>query len=439
MKKSFTTFLLFLSDLFFLLFYYLLLSFLEIEYNFFDLTSFYALTQEQVSLFLLIIMLLLIYEKIYTHRYDFWEETRLVLKALFLSFVIILSFLMLVEVAHTFSKGFLLGYFLSLALVLPIFKRIVKRVVFKNKKLKKRVKIIGNEFQKEELSNEFEQNWYLGYLVVRTKPEAIFIASKDLDVKRVNLYIKRYSKVVQDIYVLPFLENVNFSQSKIIEYFNIRKSAIKIENNLLKKSNRFLKDLFEKVAVVFIFPFFLLLHCIISFLIKKDSKSGKVFFIQERIGLQHKTFLCYKYRTMLEDTDEILHEHLEKNPKEKEYYDKYHKYLHDPRITTVGAFLRKTSLDELPQLINVLKGEMSLIGPRPYMLTEKNKIGKDSEMIFRVKPGISGLWQVSGRSELSFEERKKLDVWYIQNWSLWMDIVILLKTIKVVFLRKGAL
>ena len=129
---------------------------------------------------------------------------------------------------------------------------------------------------------------------------------------------------------------------------------------------------------------------------------------------------------------------LENHPEEEAYYDLYHKYMNDPRITKVGRFLRRTSLDELPQLFNVLRGEMSLIGPRPYMVIEKNDIGKKAPLVLAVKPGITGLWQVSGRSDVHFDERVEMDVWYMKNWSLWNDVIILLKTIHIVIKRDGA-
>jgi undecaprenyl-phosphate galactose phosphotransferase len=142
---------------------------------------------------------------------------------------------------------------------------------------------------------------------------------------------------------------------------------------------------------------------------------------------------------MYEDSQNILDEYLLKNPHEVEYFSKYHKYANDPRITRIGNFLRKTSLDELPQFFNILKGDMNLIGPRPYMLNELNEIQKsEQEIILKVKPGLTGLWQVSGRNELTFKKRVDLDIWYIQNWSLWMDFVIFIKTIKVVLLKVGA-
>jgi undecaprenyl-phosphate galactose phosphotransferase len=139
------------------------------------------------------------------------------------------------------------------------------------------------------------------------------------------------------------------------------------------------------------------------------------------------------------NSDNKLTEYLENHTEAKHDWEKYKKLKnHDPRVTRVGKFIRKYSLDELPQLINVLSGKMSLVGPRPYLAEELE--GKDAfiDMIIRVKPGITGLWQISGRSELPFVERNSLDEYYIRNWSLWLDITILLKSIKVLFSRRGA-
>ena len=130
--------------------------------------------------------------------------------------------------------------------------------------------------------------------------------------------------------------------------------------------------------------------------------------------------------------------YLKDHPEEVEFYTTYHKYQNDPRITKIGDKLRKTSLDELPQIFNVFKNEMSFIGPRPYMLNEKEKIGEKIDTVLTVKPGITGLWQVSGRTDVDFHSRVELDVWYIRNWNLWMDLVILLKTVKTVLVREGA-
>ena len=198
-----------------------------------------------------------------------------------------------------------------------------------------------------------------------------------------------------------------------------------------------IKRFIDYILFILIFPFFLILHIIISFLIKLDSE-GPVFFKQKRIGKNGKEFIMYKYRTMLINGDDILEEYLKYHPEEKKYYEKYHKYENDPRITKIGKILRSTSLDELPQIFNVLKGDMSFIGPRPYLPNEILKLKEYKYIILSVKPGITGLWQVSGRNNLTFKARIKLDLFYVKNWSIKLDFIILLKTIKVVILKKGA-
>jgi len=266
----------------------------------------------------------------------------------------------------------------------------------------------------------------------------VIISSRGFDINYLQESINEFSRNTKDIYIIPYLDNLNFTHTTIVDFSNIRFSALHIENRLLNYKNIFIKYFFEKIVVLLLFPFALILHIFIRYMIKTDSK-GDVFFIQQRLGKDFKIFNCYKYRTMYEDSKNILDEYLLKKPDEVEYFKKYHKYRNDPRITKVGNFLRKTSLDELPQFYNILRGEMNLIGPRPYMLNELEDIDKSNqEIILKVKPGLTGLWQVSGRNELTFKKRVDLDLWYIQNWSLWMDFVIFLKTIKVVLFKVGA-
>ena len=170
-----------------------------------------------------------------------------------------------------------------------------------------------------------------------------------------------------------------------------------------------------------------------------DSK-GAVFYIQKRIGKNNKTFSCYKFRTMKPEAKYLLKKILIKNPNFKDEFIKTRKIINDPRITNIGKFLRFSSLDELPQIINVLKGEMSFIGPRPIVKSEIKKYGDDFEKAFLIKPGISGLWQVSGRNKLSYEKRVELDIYYSEKISFRLDIKILIKTLMVLIFPfdKGA-
>ena len=187
------------------------------------------------------------------------------------------------------------------------------------------------------------------------------------------------------------------------------------------------------VGAVFISPLFFY----IAYRIKKEDP-GPVFFAHTRIGKDGKPFPCYKFRSMVVNSQEMLQKYLAENPAAREEWERDFKLKDDPRVTPIGKFLRSTSLDELPQIFNVLRGEMSLVGPRPVIQEELDKYyGETAKLYCTVKPGITGLWQVSGRSDIGYDERVALDATYIKYRSMWGDIVILWKTIGVV-LMKGA-
>lgn len=173
-------------------------------------------------------------------------------------------------------------------------------------------------------------------------------------------------------------------------------------------------------------------------IIKKEN-TGPLFYEQLRIGKNGKQFRMYKFRSMCMNADEKLKTYLAENEEARKEYKKYKKLKNDPRITKVGCFLRKTSLDEFPQFINVLFGSMSLVGPRPYLPREKEDMGEYYSTIVKVKPGLTGPWQVAGRSNLKFEDRMKLDIDYVKNMSLKKDIKMVWKTVTKVFKKDGAI
>jgi len=382
--------------------------------------------------------MIFMFEKIYIVRYDFWSDTKRVLKTLFFSFLTVFTVITLTKISDEYSRVFILLFFTVSSIFVPVSKRILKHLLFQIEWFKIDVKIIANDTRYLVLQKEIEKNWYFGFRCNEHKYDMLLISSKGFELQELQNIIKEHTNKTKDIYVIPYLDYLDLSSANVIDYANIRLSAIHIENRLLNYKNILIKYISEKILVVMIFPFALFLHSIISLLVKLDS-SGSVIFKQNRLGRDSKVFKCYKYRTMYTDNEVLLDKYLKENPSEIEYYQTYHKYHNDPRVTRIGIFLRKTSLDELPQFYNILKGNMNLIGPRPYMLSEKEKIGEfKEEIILKTNPGITGLWQVSGRNELTFQKRLELDVWYIQNWSLWMDFVIFIKTIKVVFSKVGA-
>ncbi len=177
---------------------------------------------------------------------------------------------------------------------------------------------------------------------------------------------------------------------------------------------------------------------IVAILIKAASPSGSVFYRHQRIGRNHQPFTCWKFRTMLPDADKKLAQYLETNPAMKEEFERDFKLKKDPRILPVlGHFLRFTSLDELPQIFNVLRGDMSMIGPRPITQAELPRYGEYVDTLLSVRPGITGLWQVSGRNDVSYNKRVELDMYYITHVNFFFDLQIALKTILVILLHKG--
>jgi galactosyl transferase cpsE len=198
------------------------------------------------------------------------------------------------------------------------------------------------------------------------------------------------------------------------------------------RSKILLKAAIDYVVVVATAPIWLTVVAVIAAVVKINEPGESIFFKQKRIGRFGKPFSCYKFRSMHKNWRKILDDYLAQNPAEVEHFAKFHKYEFDPRITKVGGFIRRTSLDELPQLFNVLRLEMSLVGPRPYMFYEKRQIGKNLGKITRVRPGLTGLWQVSGRNEISFDERVKMECTYVDNLSIFRDFLILFRTIFVI-------
>ena len=213
--------------------------------------------------------------------------------------------------------------------------------------------------------------------------------------------------------------------------FDRSKIILKIED-ILKR----MLDIFGGICgVVMLIP---LTICIwIANKLSKDN--GPIFYAQERIGKNGKIFKMYKYRSMVVGADEKLKEYLENNVRAREEYKKFKKLKNDPRVTKIGKFIRKTSLDEFPQFINVLKGEMSLVGPRPYLPREKEEINGFFKYITSCKPGITGLWQTRGRSNTTFTDRLTMDMEYYYNHELKMDIKLIYKTIRNVVKKEGAI
>lgn len=200
---------------------------------------------------------------------------------------------------------------------------------------------------------------------------------------------------------------------------------------------RVIKRCLDILLIMVSAPVILLVLGVVSAMVVISSP-GPIFYSHRRIRRHGAFFSMWKFRTMCVNSAEVLEDHLARHPEARKEWNKNHKLRHDPRITKVGAFLRRYSLDELPQLWNVLAGHMSLVGPRPIVAAEVEKYADSFEAYCRVKPGLTGLWQVSGRSELTYDERVTLDCDYVNRWSLSRDFKILLKTFRAVLKQDGA-
>lgn len=210
---------------------------------------------------------------------------------------------------------------------------------------------------------------------------------------------------------------------------------LKVNNKIGMAAKRGIDIVGSVIGIALLIPITLFL-AICNFIAKEN---GPLFFKQARIGKDGRTFYMYKYRTMIVNAEDILKEHIKKQTKIGKEYVKNKKIKNDPRITKIGKFLRNTSLDEFPQFINVLKGEMSLVGPRPYLPMEKEDMGDTYKVIIQMKPGLTGPWQVAGRSNLGFNDRVALDEKYYEEKSLAKDIKMVLKTFTRIIQKEGAM
>ena len=254
---------------------------------------------------------------------------------------------------------------------------------------------------------------------------------------------KRFLRTLVEEYDKSFSNLILVSDAKQISSIWVSPQDIggilglRIRQNLLSRWQQFFKRLVDIGLILLASPVLIPALTFIALLIKLDSR-GCIFYTQKRIGRRGEEIKIWKFRTMVPDADRVLEKYLLANPEYKAEWEATQKIKNDPRITKIGKILRRLSLDEFPQLWNVFKGEMSLVGPRPIVEEEVNNYGRCYKLYKQVRPGITGLWQVSGRNDVSYDRRVRLDEYYVRNWSIWMDLYILFNTIFVVLSAKGA-
>ncbi len=377
---------------------------------------------------------MLAYEGIYTKRYDFWHESRQIIKALILSFILILAFLAMTKSINVYSRATIIFIFASMILMIPLFKLMTKKLLYRVSIWQREASVYSNEpFVTREIFN----NHYLGY-IKSENPKTVFINSEGVDAEKLHQIINEEIQKVDEVIFVPLINEYDLTQSTIYQLSNTRTNLIVYKNRLKSKYREIIHIIFNYLLAIILLPLLLPIIGIIALLIKRESP-GPIFFAHMRVGKHGKLIPTLKFRSMYQDAQERLEKLLETDTSIREEWEKNFKLKDDPRVTKIGAIMRKTSLDELPQIFNVLKGQMNFVGPRPVIQQEIDQYYKeDAAYYFMVKPGITGLWQVSGRSDTDYDFRVATDKWYVSNWSLWLDIVILFKTVKTVLKREGA-
>lgn len=277
----------------------------------------------------------------------------------------------------------------------------------------------------------------LNWLSTRDKKTQFIVAVESTQSEVRNTWLRNFMiKGYRYVSVIPTLRGMPLDSTDMSFIFSHEVMIFRVQQNLAKWSSRMLKRLFDIIGSLVIIITLSPALIYISRKVKKDG--GPAIYGHERIGKGGKSFKCLKFRSMVVNSKEVLEQVLASDLEARAEWDATFKLKNDPRITKIGHFLRRTSLDELPQLFNVLRGEMSLVGPRPIITAELERYNDEVDYYLLSKPGMTGLWQVSGRSDVDYETRVYLDAWYVKNWSMWNDIAILFKTISVVLKKDGA-
>ncbi len=389
------------------------------------------------------------------------EEIRRLTLSLLMTYLLLFSWLMFSRTLNHYSRFVLLLSMIVTCVTLPIARFAVRWVMKKLNIGQTNVLIVGAGETGRYIGKELAGSCYYGFRavgflddkctetdeklppVLGTLNNAKTIARKYhvshiiccLPITVMEPVFRRFSRTFRHMIFIPSRDilPISWAYAASIGLFG----GFEICNQQLLLSRLLWKKLVEYLLSICIILFILPLLLVLGVLVKISSP-GPVFYRASRLGYRGKPIQVLKFRTMHADADAQLERLLEENPELKQEWQEKYKITNDPRITGIGRFLRRTSLDELPQFLNVLKGDMAIVGPRPIVRNEIGYYGKNYELLKRVKPGITGLWQVSGRSETSYRYRVTLDMYYITNWSIWMDYYILFKTVLIVLARRGA-
>lgn len=399
----------------------------------------------------------------YFRRQPFWDETAGLVRAVCIGLIVDGAFMYFNK--WQFSRLAFATQWLSLLLLLPLARYALKRVLLNIGFWQMPVTLIGAGPNAADawraLQSERQMGLELTEILLppsQTKPawsaapsrplteslqdpqglrgHLVVLALEADEQEAQDSMLRSLSRSNHDVLVVPPARRLPLLGMQPLHVFSHEALFLRAQNLLQRPLAAVSKRCFD--IVVSILLLFLLAPLFLFLILKVRQSGGPAFFGHTRIGRQGRAFPCYKFRTMVPDSAAVLEKLLRESPEARIEWEREFKLKNDPRITDIGDFLRRSSLDELPQLWNVLTGEMSLVGPRPVVADELEKYAEDVSYYLQVRPGMTGLWQVSGRNDVDYDTRVALDAWYVRNWSLWNDIVILLKTVKVVLARDGA-
>lgn len=412
-----------------------------------------------------ILVIVITSKGLYSLRKPFWHEVRRILFTVFITFLFVFTIVSLGKLGEHISRLFLILLFSYTLLYLIIIRYFLKSKILKRRAFAESLVVVGAANHVDKIcSNLYMENglcFYikgivltdreeytgkykiLGYfddledIIIKNRIASAFIIIDDTN-RQIDSMLNRIQLNVNKLLIKYDSQGVGFSNTEAVQLLKSNLNYIQVNNNFKYLLNSIVKRFYDIILSIILLPILLVIIFIIAFFIKLTSK-GPIFYGHKRVGRYGKTIKVLKFRSMYQDADVRLKEILANDMEAKKEWETYYKLKNDPRVTPVGKFLRKTSLDELPQIFNVIKGDMSFVGPRPVIQDEIDKYYKElASYYYMVRPGITGLWQISGRNDIDYDTRVAKDSWYVLNWSVWLDIVILFKTPGAVFQRKGA-
>lgn len=418
-------------------------------------------------------LIIFLFNGLYTKKRDYWEDLLYLIKSFFISVILVFFILTFLKYLGQISRSHLIIAFLIFFILNSIGRYFFKILLNLMNIGVEKILVVGITEHSVSLAKLINDDKYIGYeiiglwdnnfdeptknllqsnssfklfpeenlfeLVENGKIENIIVAEK---YSKATFFLYDLRQRAKNLFLIPESKTFFAYNSFLFSMLYSDSLVLSFRNNLKDPVNKFLKRGFDIVAslilILIVFGLFSPFILLLIILIKLDSQ-GPILFKQDRVGQNCKKISVLKFRTMYVNSNEIFERYITENPDARAEWGQYQKLRKDPRITRCGNFLRSTSIDELPQLFNVLFGQLSLVGPRPVREDEINKFYKDSAKIyFEIRPGITGLWQISGRNQVHYERRVQFDIMYTFNWSFWLDIVILLKTLKVILTKEGA-